>query len=36
VTYAMLCGPAAYALRIILFTTCTYTDTGDIYKKETR
>ena len=27
-------APAAYALRVMQFTTSTYTDTGDIYKKE--
>jgi hypothetical protein len=27
VTYATLCGPTAYALRVTLFTTCTRTDT---------
>jgi len=34
VTYATHTAPAAYALRVTLFTTSTYTDTGDIYKKK--
>jgi hypothetical protein len=29
VTYATLCGPAAYAPRHLIFTTSTYIDTGD-------